>query len=398
MQKLYLIFFLVVLAFTGSAQDIKEFGGDLKSAKKIQVNNKYEFPVSPVGYGNVKEYKIDPKRSANLFKEERNTAWYVIEMPYEGIFTFDLTPHGIKDDYDWMLFNYKGAGLNDVVIDVPLRTNNARNNKAQGSTTGLKDGSDHIFARPGPGNSYSKPVDVKKGEKLLLVVDNIYKNGKGFDLQLNLKPSFNSKTVVEGIVRDKKTNKPLKAEVTFEDDSTGFVFAKLTSDASGYFKTKLPANRQINSLTKRLGYLLVTDNFKVIPSDTAIKLNYYLDTIVQGKKMDLMNIHFFPNKAEFLASSQPELEHLLAFLMEQPDWQIRIVGHTNANVFANTRYLQQLSFDRAVAVKKYLLQNSIAEQRISCIGQGGKNPIVRSNDPEEGKKNMRVEVVLTRKQ
>ena len=382
----------------GKAQGLNEFGGDLASAKKIQVNNTYKFPVTPIGFGLVQEYKLDKNRSANLFKEERNSAWYSIDIPFGGILTFDITPHGIKDDYDWMLFKQPSPVTSDLAKFTLIRTNNTRNNKSQASKTGLRVGSESIFTDPGPGNSFSKPLAVKKGEKLILVVDNIYKKGRGFDLTLDLKPNSSSKTLVEGIVRDKKNNNPLSAEVTFQDDSTGFVFAKLNSDDQGYYKTLLPVDRQINSLAKKLGYLLATDNFKVILSDTALKRNFYLDSIVQGKKMDLMNIHFSPNKAEFLESSQAELTNLLQFLNEQPQWQIKIIGHTNYNAFANARYLQQLSFERALAVKRYLLKNAISEQRMSCIGAGGKEPIVKTNDPEEGKRNMRVEIMLIKKQ
>ncbi|MBC7743985.1 MAG: OmpA family protein [Flavobacterium sp.] len=380
------------------SQGINEFSGDLASAKKIQVNSTYKFELAPMGFGLVQEYKLNKSRSANLFKEERNTAWYSIDIPFGGIFTFDITPHGIKDDYDWMLYKQTSPATIDWAKLPLIRTNNTRNNKDQGSKTGLLATSESLFTKPGPGNSYSKALNVKKGDKLILVVDNIYKKGKGFDLVLVLKPNCQTKTLVEGIIRDKKTNKPLKAEVTFQDDSTGFVFAKINSDDNGYYKTSLPVDRRINSLAKRLGYLLVTDNFTVITSEKPFKQDFYLDTIVQGKKMDLMNIHFSPNKAEFLESSQSELANLLTFLNEQPEWQIKIVGHTNNNVFANTRFLQQLSFERALAVKRYLLKNAISEQRMSCVGAGGKDPIVTTNDPDEGKRNMRVEVVLMKKQ
>jgi outer membrane protein OmpA-like peptidoglycan-associated protein len=398
LQQFGMLVLLELAFFVGKAQGLTDFGGDVSTAKKIQVNNTYKFNITPSGFGQVKEYELNKSRSPILFKEERNTAWYLIEMPFSGIFTFDITPLGVKDDYDWMLFNYKDIVKIDISKSTPIRTNNTRNNVGQGSKTGLKVSSELLFTKPGPGNSYSKPIYVKKGDKLILVVDNIYKNGKGFDLQLVLKPAITSKTLIEGVVIDKKSKKPLVAEITFEDDSSGVVFAKLITDTKGYYKTTLPVDRQINSLAKRLGYLLVTDNFTVVAADTAVKRNFYLDTIVQGEKMNLMNIHFSPNKAEFLESSQAELEHLLEFLVEQPNWQIKIIGHTNYNAFANTRYLQQLSFDRALAVKKYLLKNAIPEQRMSCVGAGGKDPIIKTNDPDEGRKNMRVEVVLTRKQ
>ena len=249
--------------------------------------------------------------------------------------------------------------------------------------------------KPGPGDNYSASLKVESGERFALIVDNIY-GGNGFDLFVGLKPDFGVPFVtLKGYVRERFTKKSIPAEVTVDDDSTGVFVGTVKADAvSGQYQIQVPLNRPLNITASHPAYIFAT-------SDTVItknsELNFLLDTPFSGSKLILTNIHFYPNKDELLPSSIPELERLLDFMKTRPDWQVKITGHTNPNVFASARYLQQLSFNRAIAVKKYLLKNSISEKRISCAGVGGNAPVVITKDPLEGLKNLRVEVTLVKK-
>ena len=397
MTKLYFILTFVLFAAVNYTQG-QDFSGDLKNAKKVEVNKLYKFSKTPNGYGSLKEFKLNQLRPPTIFKEERNTTWFLIEAPYEGVLTFEITPHRNKDDYDWMLYSYTSTLSKEILSDkaTPLRTNNS-NNKLGLSKTGLKGGIETVFSPPGAGSSYSKPLNLKKGEKLVLVIDNIYKKGQGFNLLTRIIPVFKPPfIIIEGYVRSKKTNLPLAAQVLFEDDTSGAAIIKVNSDPiTGYYKAFVPV-RSLNGVAKRVGYLLTLHNV-IIKKAEKTQLDFFLDTIVPGQKLVLYNIHFSPNSDQFLETSKPELHRLLEFLKEQPDWQIKIVGHTNFNAFANARYLQTLSFNRALSVKKYLLENSIPEKRMSCAGLGGNNPLFNTKDPIEGLKNLRVEVILSQK-
>ena len=367
---------------------------DLKTALNITVNQTYSFSQPMMGHGDIKEFRVNSTRSSNLFKEERNSAWFIINIPYQGLLTFDLIPHDPNNDYDWMLFN-SSADLEKLIKTdqaKPLRSNNARNNKSNLSMTGLNIGSKSALIRPGPGNNYSAPLQVKPGLKLYLVVDNIY-GGKGFNLNIKLNRNFQGKTVLlSGIVKDKSTLKNLSAEILIEDDSTGLFIGKVKSDSlSGKYQIQVPAGRSLNATAFKSNYLFLSNEVNV-SRDTIV--NFELDTLAIGKKLVLFNIHFLPNKDQILPSSNPELERLLKLLNERPKLAIKIVGHTNNNVFASPKYLQQLSFDRAIAVKKYLTDRSISAKRISCLGLGGKEPLIDTRNPQLGLKNLRVEVWL----
>ncbi|MEO8794679.1 MAG: OmpA family protein [Daejeonella sp.] len=395
MRNCTLILFFVFLCGNLQSQPILTDAADFKAAIRIQVNQSYSFKEGPNGYGKLKEFTINPKRSSYIFKEERNTAWFVLDIPYQGTLTFDITPHDLNNDYDWMLFK-ASADFEKLIREEqanPVRSNNARNNKTSLSRTGLNESSNLAFVKPGPGNNYSVPLEVQKGNKFYLLIDNIY-GGKGFDLQIKLKREFTERFVqLQGRVQDKSSLTGLTAEVVVEDDSTGAFIAKVKSDANGGYAMKVPSNRPLNATAtaNNLKYLFLSQDVIAL---TDKKLDFDLDTITYGKKLVLFNIHFFPNQDKILPSSNPELERLISFLKLNPKWTIKVIGHTNNNVFASAKYLQKLSFDRAVAVKKYLSMNDIASKRISCAGLGGKEPIVDSNDPVEALKNLRVEVVL----
>ena len=388
MRSCSVIMFLMLIAGSSYSQTVHLPGADLQTAMKIDVNRTYSFPQGPKGYGKLKEFQLNSKKSPYIFREERNSAWFLINIPYQGILTFDLTPHDLNNDYDWMLFKSASDLAN------PLRSNNARNNKSTLSRTGLKTSSKVAFVKPGPGNNYSVPLEVKAGNKLYLVVDNI-NGGKGFDLSIRLNQNFGSKTVMlEGIIKDKFSLTNLSAEVIVEDDSTGAEIGKVKSDSiTGKYKLKIPANRSLNATAYHPKYMFVS---REVFATQDTEANFNLDTIAFGKKLVLYNIRFYPNKDQILPSSYPELERLINFLTENPRQAIKIVGHTNNNVFASARYLQQLSFARAIAVKKYLLNHTISDKRISCAGMGGKEPLVNTRDPILGMKNLRVEVVLER--
>jgi outer membrane protein OmpA-like peptidoglycan-associated protein len=73
---------------------------------------------------------------------------------------------------------------------------------------------------------------------------------------------------------------------------------------------------------------------------------------------------------------------------------ITIEGHTDS--IGDERYNENLSYERAMAVKKYLLANmGLDESRITAVGYGESRPIA-SNATKEGRaQNRRIDVIIT---
>lgn len=397
-MRIYLILIAIssFLPLRHSFAQESKHGGDLEKAVRIAVNTTYKFKGSPKGYGSKNEFPRSRNRSPLLLREERNTSWFLIPVPYTGILTFEVMPHSPKDDYDWMLFDYRVLKRDVKTFAQPLRTNNSRNDLKLQGKTGLKKSSTDLFTAPGPGNNYSKAIETKMGDTLVLIIDNIYENGSGFDLDVKLDPNIQLSSKLSGTVTSSLTHSGLKAVILCEDDTTGQVLSTTQADTSGHYNIMIPATRAVNITASFSGYLFKTVDF--IQKAAIDTLNIALDPIAGGNKLTLFNIHFAPDKDEILINSKPELIRLTDFLKQSKTYEVRITGHTNNNPFADARYLQRLSFNRALAVKKHLMINGIEERRISCAGVGGKNPLYNTKDPEENLKNLRVEVILIKKE
>ncbi|WP_419802045.1 OmpA family protein [Mucilaginibacter sp.] len=385
------VLFLMLISLKAYSQHLN---GDYTEAVTLSLNQKYVFKNSAVGFGQEQEYPQHKKRKSYLFEKEHNTAWFSLAVAADGFLSFEIMPLQNKDDYDWMLFK-ETSGHNNQTIDYdrPVRTNNSRNELSINGKTGLKKGFSDRFTSPGLGKSFSEPVAVRAGENYILVVDNIYPGGKGFTFFSSVEGSLsNQKTtpVLSGNLTDKNSMQPIAAEILVED-SAGKTLLKTVSDAvSGKYSFQIPNQAYTLSILKK-GYVLLNDFLPDRPGK-----NYTLEILKPDARIVFYNIRFLPNSAAIVNASGNDLKRLLILLQEEKDISIQIIGHTNANIFTDERYLQRLSEKRALAVKIYLLQHGIAANRMRCFGLGGKHPLFDNKTPEEAVKNLRVEVVLER--
>jgi outer membrane protein OmpA-like peptidoglycan-associated protein len=320
----------------------------------------------------------------------------MLDIPIKGDLSFEINPKDKLDDYDWMLFNYTPNLESQLKLGTAklLRSNNSRNDIKKGGLTGVNEQMTILFEAPGPGKSYSKSVQVTKGQRLAFLIDNIYDKGSGFEFSSKLKPEILSKRILSGYCRNTDTKLPLKAKITCEDDSTGLEISSSLADSEGHYSLQIPVGRPVNVVATFSGCIFQTAEIEADKKDVIQDFN--LNPISDTDKLVLYNIKFTPDRDEVKSNSEPELDRLIELLKKEDYWDVRIVGHSNNNPFADGKYLQKLSFNRAIAVKKYLIKNGISEKRLSCAGMGGKRPLVMTKNIEEGMKNLRVEVVLSR--
>ena len=102
-------------------------------------------------------------------------------------------------------------------------------------------------------------------------------------------------------------------------------------------------------------------------------------------------IEFDTGKATLKPESEKVLGEVLSLLQAQPDWKMKIEGHTDST---GTRAGNQtLSQQRAAAVVAWLAQNGIPRARLTAAGLGDSKPIA-DNSSEQGRaRNRRVELV-----
>ncbi len=106
---------------------------------------------------------------------------------------------------------------------------------------------------------------------------------------------------------------------------------------------------------------------------------------------DLYGIHFDFDKAVIQPDSNALLDDIATTLKHFPEWRLRITGHTDSS--GKPEYNEELSMNRANAIKQALADRGIDAARLETLGMGEKQPVA-SNDTREGQAlNRRVELV-----
>lgn len=115
-------------------------------------------------------------------------------------------------------------------------------------------------------------------------------------------------------------------------------------------------------------------------------------SIASQGKIALYGIHFDTGKSDIKPESEKAINSVAAFLKENPEIKVYIVGHTD-NV-GDYEMNQKLSRSRGESVKNYLVSKyQISATRLTGDGAGPICPVT-SNDNEEGRTlNRRVEIV-----
>lgn len=104
------------------------------------------------------------------------------------------------------------------------------------------------------------------------------------------------------------------------------------------------------------------------------------------------NLYYAPRVNEITPKSMLVLEKAVGFLKEHPEYNVKIIGHTD-NI-GDGVYNLKLSQDRAADVLKLFNRKGINFNRLTSMGKGETEPI-ESNDTDEGRQlNRRIEVEL----
>lgn len=368
--------YFMLVAATSLGQVLKPIGGssDCETAIKIDAKGNWGPTQTPHGTGIVTEFKGNPVKSLYYFDEEHNTTWYYFKAEQTGYLIFDIIPEQIDDDYDFILYRYTSKEPCPEIIsktNKPIRTNIARNDTSKGSMTGLSAYANANFVHSGPGDNYSKALQVTAGDKFILVLDNYKDRGKGHSIQ------FNYMQVLEltGVVRDDATYETISARIEVTDALSGEKITEVTTNSiNGKYAISLPidpAKNYVVSATAK-GYLF-NDTLligKQINSATDPTININLSKLEKDKLAVISNLHFVGNEATLLPNSFSSLQKLTTVLKQNPTLKISIEGHTNGVGEEQNEIHQPLSEARAKAVYSYLVQNGIDPERLSATGFG----------------------------
>ena len=142
------------------------------------------------------------------------------------------------------------------------------------------------------------------------------------------------------------------------------------------------------------GYFPVEFKDRNIPLNASRSDTILLHRFEFGEITKLEQVYFAAGLPEIMEESYMQLNRLRDLLILNPNISIEIHGHVNIDE-NSAKKAQKLSKQRAMMVKKYLVENGIASERLYPIGFGSTKPIyAKPQDEEQKEANRRVEVLI----
>lgn len=257
---------------------------------------------------------------------------------------------------------------------------------------------------------------------------NCVRPGQGYnraDRVTHLKVCWNDEGSFQPIVQTARNDKPIDTQQTAERviadqpseekfiqqaervaDSTASVVTQEQEIAaamdSARVQTEIIAPAKSDSLAAQLEapadtamFILPTKPKKVMTVENTEDLNAGDEIIVEG-------LNFYPGSHRTLPEAKSILKKLLETMQNNPTMMIEIQGHVCCATKPNEDGLDdetgdfRLSWNRAQFVRDYLVQNGIAENRITYRGYAMTHPLVYPEITIQDQiKNRRVEILIT---
>lgn len=198
-------------------------------------------------------------------------------------------------------------------------------------------------------------------------------------------------TVTEGKVYNAKLGQPISATlslVSLANDSTIYQFQ--SDGKSGEFLMLYPEKAVSGLYVEKKGYLPKIYNVERDKIKNVKDLKVELVPISAGEEFVFENVFFDFDKYELKTESQASLSRLKKFLLENPNVNILITGHTD-NV-GSSIYNLNLSLLRAKSVQEFLVKSGLHPGRILVEGKGDKEPMLPNSSPENQSLNRRITV------
>ncbi len=385
-KSVLLIVLSAFIVYNTKAQELKNIknASECKSAIEISTLSKFGPTGAP------KEVKM--KSADNPFAQAQHPVWYKFTAQKDGMLLFDIIPIDPKDNYDFLLYKVEN---NNYCADIksnnlsPIRINMARSDMALLGKTGLS-----ITGKP---ECYSKGIEVKKGERFILAVNNMYK-GKGHTIVFKYLENF----IVKGNVVDFDTQEPVKAQIFWTNLRTNETTSFTNTNKQGSFELKVSVSTEAHRFPN---YLLWAYADKYYIADTVIasrsvenlgssNFNFKIHKLKKGNNDFLPKIFFAPNATDINTKSFADLDRIYRLLVQNKALMITLEGHSNG-FYPSNDVDKALSEERAEKVKEWLTHKGIDAQRIKTRGLGSNKMIYPYAENEEQESaNRRVEIYI----
>jgi outer membrane protein OmpA-like peptidoglycan-associated protein len=200
----------------------------------------------------------------------------------------------------------------------------------------------------------------------------------------------NTLSVYTIILRDKQTKAPISGRISLHGapEINGSYFASQLS-----INLKQPIKKGMIKV-EAPGYFPVEFKETHIPFGAGYTDTVDLSGFKPGELTKLEQVYFSAGLPEITEESFAQLNRLRDLLLLNPQIDIEIHGHVNLDE-NSAKKAQKLSKQRAMMVKKYLVQNGIAPKRLYPIGFGSTKPVfAKPQDEDQKEANRRVEILI----
>ena len=244
----------------------------------------------------------------------------------------------------------------------------------------------------GAGNEFYFTIDA--ASRNLYYAASTTKNIENLDLfsfPLPMGAQPQATTSFSGVLLDSITGLPMSGIVSIIDLDNGIEVAPKFIRPDGTFQFDLINNNNYLLIIQGDEYFRIEEIF-YLEGDTEI----HRTAQPLASKLKFESIEFENGKADILPEMYGDLDKIIDFMLDNPDFNINIAGHTDSDGSADFSLV--LSQQRAAAIRDYVVQfGNIDESRVSAVGFGNTRPIVEEKTDEDKKLNRRVEFEIFRK-
>jgi len=194
---------------------------------------------------------------------------------------------------------------------------------------------------------------------------------------------------IRGTITDALTKEPVNATLVFESvPDASDVYIIDSGTGNGAYEVTIRNDQKYVVEISSNNYKPEIDT--VIIGGNQSGLNFELLSVKPGQLLRLYNIYFAQGDYQILDQSRQEISELVMLLNQYPDMKIRLEGHTDR--LGGRRANMELSENRVLEIKKYLVNHGINQKRVKTAAFGGNKPISSENNEESRQMNRRVEI------
>jgi peptidoglycan-associated lipoprotein len=193
---------------------------------------------------------------------------------------------------------------------------------------------------------------------------------------------------LEGDVVTVKGQRPVRDALVELRFKSGQAIIAVKTDGNGHFSFPLEQSMGYSIHAARENMFGKSDTLSTFGQRRS--RTYYvllqLDSLEIGKPIVLKNIYYDFDKWDIRPDAEPDLNHLISVMMDNPGIYVELGSHTDCR--GSDKYNAKLSQKRAQSAVDFIVAHGIAKERIYAKGYGEKVPVnscidgVKCEEPE----------------